>query len=71
MNRKITLSIFMVIVLVCSFQGVNHVAEAVTVPEDPALSDLFEASGNQFQALLNNVRHAYVKDLNFREIPLQ
>ena len=55
MNRKITLSILMMIVLVCSFQGVNRVAEAVTVPEDPALSDLFAASGNDnlFQALLD------------------
>ena len=53
MHRKITLSILMMIVLVCSFQGVNRVAEAVTVPEDPALSDLFAASGNKFQALLD------------------
>ena len=53
MHRKITLSILIMIVLVCSFQGVNRVAEAVTVPEDPALSDLFAASGNKFQALLD------------------
>ena len=52
MNRKITLSILMMIVLVCSFQGVNPLAEAVTVPEDPALSDLFAAEGDEFQALL-------------------
>ena len=52
-GRKITLSILMMIVLICSFQGVNRVAEAVTVPEDPALSDLFAASGDEFQALLD------------------
>ena len=52
-HRKIILSILMMVVLVCSFQGVNRVAEAVTVPEDPALSDLFAASGNKFQALLD------------------
>ena len=54
MNRKITLSILMMIVLICSFQGVNHVAEAVTVPGDPAFSDLIAAQGNDnlFQALL-------------------
>ena len=52
-HQKITLSMLVMIVLVCSFQGVNRVAEAVTVPEDPALSDLFAASGNKFQALLD------------------
>ena len=52
MRRKITFSILMVTVLVCSFQGVNPVAEAVTVPEDPALSDLFAAEGDESQALL-------------------
>ena len=52
-NRKITLSIFVMIVLVCSFQGVNRVAEAVTVPEDPSFSDFIAAQGNDdlFQAL--------------------
>ena len=45
-NRKITLSIFMMIVLLCGLQGASHVAEALTVPNEPSFSEFVEAWNN-------------------------
>ena len=56
-NRKIVLSILVMVVLICGLQGVSHVAEALTVSKDPSFSDLLaaERSGNNnlLQELLN------------------
>ena len=45
-NRKITMSILIVILLVCGLQGASHVAEALTVPNEPSFSEFVEALNN-------------------------
>ena len=45
-NRKITMSILIVVLLVCGLQGASHVAEALTVPNEPSYSEFVEAVNN-------------------------
>ena len=45
-NRKITMSILIVVLLVCGLQGTSHVAEALTVPNEPSFSEFVEAWDN-------------------------
>ena len=45
-NRKITMSILIVVLLICGLQGASHVAEAVTVPNEPSFSEFVEAWNN-------------------------
>lgn len=54
-NRKVVVSIFVMLVLLCGFQGVSHVAEAFTVPTDPAFSDLVAAQNNGDDDLFNEL----------------
>ena len=45
-NRKITMSILIVVLLVCGLQGASHVAEALTVPKEPSYSEFVAAWDN-------------------------